>query len=366
MTRIEVRHAAGCYAVTVEEGLIDRAGAVIAPLLARPKIFVFTDSNVAEHHLARLAASLHAARIDQETKIVAPGEASKDWPTLIALTEWLAERGIERSDTILALGGGVVGDLAGFAAAIVKRGCPWIAIPTTLVAAVDSAVGGKTGINLVAGKNLAGAFHQPRAVLVDPTALATLPQRERRAGYAEIVKYGLIDDPDLFAWCEANGAAIIAGVGNRTREAIERCIAAKARIVSADEREERGARILLNLGHSFAHALEAESGLTGGLLHGEAVAIGMTLAFTLSAERGLCTPQDAARVASHLASAGLPTRIADAGLAGRADALAGWMMGDKKAAGGSVTLILARAIGRAFAAAGFTRGELSAFLREAD
>jgi 3-dehydroquinate synthase len=260
----------------------------------------------------------------------------------------LLARGVERSDHIVALGGGVIGDLAGFAAAIVKRGCGVVQVPTSLLAMVDSSVGGKTGINVPAGKNMVGAFHQPSLVLIDPACLDTLPPRELRAGYAEVVKYGLIGDPAFFTWCEENGPALLAGDPQARAHAIRTSVAAKADIVAADERETSGRRALLNLGHTFAHALEAEAGYSDTLLHGEAVAIGLALAFRFSAVSDLCPLEDAARVIAHLRTVGLPTEIAEAGVETSAAAVLDRMAQDKKAGGGALTLILARGIGAAF------------------
>lgn len=358
-TRIDVALGDRSYAIDIGPGLLDRAGGWLGPLLARPRAFIVTDGNVAKSQLPRLVRALESAGIGCSDRVLPAGEASKSWSELAATVDWLVAEGCERRDTVVALGGGVVGDLAGFAAAIVKRGCAYVQIPTSLMAQVDSSVGGKTAINLAAGKNLAGAFHQPSAVLIDPSTLATLPQRQMRAGYAEIVKYGLIDDADFFTWCERCGASVIARDAEPLAYAIRHCVAAKARIVAADERETSGIRALLNLGHSFAHALEAEAGLDARLLHGEAVAIGIALAFSLSAERGLCAADDADRVTAHLAAIGLPTRIG-----GRASgtALARAMMSDKKSVGGKLTLILAQGIGKAVAVPGFEESEIAAFL----
>lgn len=359
VARIEVALGDRSYPVDIGPGLLDRVGGWLGPLLTRPRTFIVTDGNVAKAQLPRLARAVESAGIGYAVRVLPAGEASKSWSELAATVDWLVAEGCERSDTVVALGGGVVGDLAGFAAAIVKRGCAHVQIPTSLMAQVDSSVGGKTAINLAAGKNLAGAFHQPLAVLIDPSTLATLPTRHTRAGYAEIVKYGLIDDADFFTWCERRGASVIERDAEPLAYAIRHCVVAKARIVADDEREKSGTRALLNLGHSFAHALEAEAGLGEELLHGEAVAIGIALAFALSAERGLCTAEDADRVATHVAAMGLPTRIG-----GRASgsALARAMMSDKKCVGGRLTLILAQGIGKAIAAPGFEEREIAAFL----
>ena len=279
---------------------------------------------------------------------MSPGEGSKSWSGLSRLIDRLIEIGIERGDHVVAFGGGVIGDLAGFAAAIVNRGCNFVQIPTSLLAQVDSSVGGKTGINVEAGKNLVGAFHQPALVLVDPACLDTLDPRQTRAGYAEIVKYGLIEDAGFFAWLEAEGRRLLAGAPDARRRAIATAVAGKARIVEADERETSGRRALLNLGHTFGHALEAETGYSDALLHGEAVAAGMVLAFDFSAERGLCPAEDAERVRRHLAAAGLPVTLAEAGVDASGARLVAHMQHDKKKQGGRIPFILARGIGEAF------------------
>jgi 3-dehydroquinate synthase len=258
----------------------------------------------------------------------------------------------------------VIGDLAGFAAAILKRGCHFVQVPTTLLAQVDSSVGGKTAINSRAGKNLIGAFHQPAFVLIDPTVLDSLPLREVRAGYAEVVKYGLIDDADFFRWCEDNGAALLAGDADARRHAIAHSVAAKAAIVADDERETSGRRALLNLGHTFGHALEAATGFSDALLHGEAVAAGCALAFRYSARLGLCPAADAERVAAHLRATGLPDGLAAAGVRDSGAALAAHMAHDKKASGGRVPFLLARGIGQTFLATDVDLDDVAAFLDE--
>jgi 3-dehydroquinate synthase len=333
MTRIEVALGERSYTVEIGAGLLDEAGDRLAPFARGGRIVAVSDDNVWAAQGARLAAS----GLDVVPFLVPPGEASKSWAQLEALCERLLDLGVERGDTILAFGGGMVGDLAGFAAAVLKRGCAWVQVPTSLLAQVDSSVGGKTAINAAAGKNLIGAFHQPAAVLIDPTTLGTLPARELRAGYAEVVKYGLIGDPGFFAWCEANGAALLAGDEAARLHAIATCVSAKAAIVGEDERETKGQRALLNFGHTFGHAIEAET----GILHGEAVAIGMAMAFRRSVERGLCPAADAERAIAHLDSVGLPTATDVA-----PDRLAARMRHDKK--GGA--LVLTRGIGRAFLA----------------
>ena len=277
-----------------------------------------------------------------------PGESTKNWGQLEGLTDRLLDLGVERGDHIVALGGGVIGDLVGFTAAILKRGCGFVQIPTTLLAQVDSSVGGKTAINSAAGKNLVGAFHQPSLVLIDPDTLDTLPSREVCAGYAEVVKYGLIDDPDFFAWCETNGAALLAGDTAARAHAIAYSVSAKARIVGVDERETSGTRALLNLGHTFGHALEAEAGFSSRLLHGEAVAAGMALAFAYSAERGLCPTEDADRVAAHLRRCGLPDGVGAAGIRADGRTLVAHMLHDKKMDAGTLPFLLVRGIGRTY------------------
>jgi 3-dehydroquinate synthase len=269
---------------------------------------------------------------------------------------------VERGDHIIALGGGVIGDLVGFAAAILKRGCGFVQIPTTLLAQVDSSVGGKTAINTRTGKNLIGAFHQPGFVLIDPTVLDTLPRRETGAGYAEVVKYGLIDDFDFFQWCEANATALLSGDSNARIHAIERSVSAKARIVAEDERETADRRALLNLGHTFGHALEAETGFSDKLLHGEAVAAGMALAFRFSASRGLCSTQDAERLGAHLRAVGLPDDARAAGVVASGETLVAHMLHDKKMAAGTLPFILARGIGKSFVDKSVSLAHVAAFL----
>src|SRR4051812_10652445 len=299
MSRVEVALGARSYEIRIEAGLLDRAREALAPFARDGRLILVSDEIV----WAAQGARIRASGLDIVPLIVPAGEASKSWEHLAWLAEQLLALGVERSDTIVAFGGGMVGDLAGFAAAILKRGCAYVQVPTTLLVQVDSSVGGKTAINAASGKNLIGAFHQPAAVLIDPATLATLPERELRAGYAEVVKYGLIGDPGFFAWCEANGAALLAGDAAAQLHAIETCVRAKAAIVAEDELETSGRRALLNFGHTFGHAIEAES----GMLHGEAVAIGMAMAFRRSVELGLCPAEEAERAIAHLDSAGLPT-----------------------------------------------------------
>ena len=335
------------YPIHIAAGLLARADEHLAPLARGRTLAIVHDENVAPH-LATLQASLTTAGIGTDSIALPSGETTKSWRHLEALCDRLLDLGIERGDHVVALGGGVIGDLVGFACAILKRGCGFVQVPTTLLAQVDSSVGGKTAINTRAGKNLIGAFHQPAMVLIDPQVLDTLPAREVRAGYAEVVKYGLIDDPGFFAWCEVHGAALLAGDPAARDYAIAHSVTAKARIVAADEHETTGVRALLNLGHTFGHALEAEAGYSGRLLHGEAVAAGCALAFAYSAERGLCTAPDSARVADHWRSSGLPAGLHDAGIAASGALLVEHMRHDKKMAAGTLPFLLARGIGRTY------------------
>ncbi|MGV7119701.1 3-dehydroquinate synthase [Sphingopyxis sp. 550A] len=362
MERLTVELGSRSYPILIGDGLIGAIGRHVAPLLKRPRTMIVTDEHVAPHYLDAVRAALTAESVTVSSLVLPAGEGSKSWAGLARLTEWLIGEEVERSDHIIALGGGVIGDLVGFACSIVKRGCAFVQVPTTLLAQVDSSVGGKTAINVAAGKNLIGAFHQPALVLIDPTTLATLPRRELGAGYAEVVKYGLIDDAAFFAWCEANGAALLAGDGDARHKAIAHSVAAKARIVAADERETQDIRALLNLGHSFGHALEAETGYSDRLLHGEAVAAGMVLAHQFSAANGLCPAADAARVRDHLASVDLPHSLASAGINSGGAALAAHMAHDKKVRGGKLPLILTRGIGRSFVTEDYGLDSVATFL----
>ena len=296
--------------------------------------------------------------------LVPEGEAAKDWQQLHALLAALAELGPTRGTPIVALGGGSVGDVAGLAAALFKRGCPIVHIPTTLLAQADSAVGGKTAIDAFGEKNLIGAFHQPALVIADPSMLDTLDERQLRAGYAEVVKYGLIDDPAFFAWCEANVRGLLAGHPDLRHHAVVTAVRAKSRIIAGDVEDRSGKRALLNLGHSFGHAIEAETGI-GTMLHGEAVALGLALAFRFSVELGICPKSDADLVTAHLASCGLPTRLAEASLTGGAARLVKRMAGDKKNMPGRLALILARGIGKAFLEPNADARRLADFLERA-
>ena len=343
--RVRVDLGARGYDVLVGPGLIARAGEFIAPLLRRKRIFVVSDKTVAGLHGAQLEKALGATGVAGPATVLPPGEETKDLAHLGRLLDAILDQRPERSDFLLAFGGGVIGDIAGLAASLLLRGVDFVQAPTTLLAQVDSSVGGKTAIDTRHGKNLIGAFYQPRLVLADLDVLKTLPRRELLAGYAEIVKYGLIDDPAFFAWCEANGAALVGGDQAAQGYAVAHAVRAKARVVAADERETGDQRALLNLGHTFAHALETIIGYGAALLHGEAVAIGMVLAFDLSARLGLCPPEDAARVRRHLVDVGLPV-APPAGVG--ANSMLDRMAQDKKVRDGKLTFILARGIGRAF------------------
>jgi 3-dehydroquinate synthase len=362
--RIEVGLGARTYPVLVGAGLIDGAGEAMAPLLKRRRTAVVSDETVWGLHGARLTAALERAGIAVSPVIVPPGEQTKSFAGLAEVTDRLLALELDRGDLITAFGGGVVGDLAGFAAAIYKRGVDFVQIPTTLLAQVDSSVGGKTAIDTARGKNLVGAFHQPRLVLADLDVLATLPKREVRAGYAEVIKYGLLGDFAFFEWLEVNGAAVLAREPDELAHAVARSIEMKAKIVGEDETEQ-GRRALLNLGHTFGHALEAETGYGDALLHGEAVAAGMALAFRFSAAQGLCTAQDAARAAGAIAAAGLPASLADVAKSPfDAERLVRHMAQDKKAEGGRLTFILARRLGEAFVAKDVDAAAVTAFLQQ--
>ncbi|MEX0758935.1 MAG: 3-dehydroquinate synthase [Tistlia sp.] len=353
------------YDILVGEDLVAQAGRHLRPLAEGRRVMIVSDETVAGLHLGALERALAYARIDARAFVVPAGEASKDFATLQHLCERLLEAGIDRGTLLLAFGGGVVGDLTGFAAAILLRGIDFVQVPTTLLAQVDSSVGGKTGIDTPQGKNLVGAFHQPRLVLADTGILASLPRREMLAGYAEVVKYGLLGDAGFFHWLEGHGHSLVEGEPNALRHAVLTACRAKAAVVAADERE-TGQRALLNLGHTFAHALEAECGYGDDLLHGEAVAIGMTLAFELSAQLGLCPAEDADRVRRHLAAVDLPTGFERlGGRAWSAGRLIEHMRRDKKASGGQPAFVLARRIGEAFVSRDVAEADLVSLLTEA-
>ena len=363
METIKVALGDRSYDILIGQGLLKRSAEFLAPLAREDRLLVVSDETVWSTLGMRLQAGLGG--IEAVPILVPAGEESKSWAGLASVVDALLAHGVERKDHIIAFGGGVIGDLAGFAAAIVNRGCNFVQIPTSLLAQVDSSVGGKTAINVAAGKNLVGAFHQPSLVLVDPSLLDTLDPRQVRAGYAEIVKYALIEDSALFDWLEAEGTKVLAGDPTSRTRAIAAAVAGKARIVEADERETSGRRALLNLGHTFGHALEAETGYSDRLLHGEAVALGCVLAFDFSVLRGLCSEADADRVRAHFASAGLPTRLAELGLNGCGDALAAHMTHDKKREGGRTAFILVRGIGQAFVDKEIELSEVAKFLDRA-
>ena len=361
MRRVEVELGTRGYPILIADGLLGSAGAQLAPFARDGRLVIVTDARVWSALGDRFTAALTEAGIAPDPIILPAGEGTKSWEGLRELVEALLARGLERGDRLVAFGGGVIGDLAGFAASIMKRGCGFIQVPTTLLAQVDSSVGGKTAINAAAGKNLVGTFHQPSLVLIDPASLTTLPRREVLAGYAEVVKYGLIDDPAFFAWCEGHGAALIEGDVEARLHAIETSVRAKAAIVAEDERE-KGRRALLNLGHTFGHALEAETGFSDRLLHGEAVAAGTVLAFAFSATRGLCSAEDSDRVRAHFVAADLPVSLGEIGIRPDGAALVAHMMHDKKKEGGRLPFILARGIGQAFLARDVELEEVARFL----
>ncbi|ARE39124.1 3-dehydroquinate synthase [Rhodovulum sp. P5] len=353
------------YDIRIGTGVLDRAGAEIAPLLQRPRVAVLTDETVAGLHLDTLRAGLAAAGIEMSALALPPGEATKGWEQFSRAVEWLIAEKVERRDIVVALGGGVIGDLAGFAAAVLRRGVRFVQIPTSLLAQVDSSVGGKTGINSPLGKNLIGAFHQPSLVLADTGVLETLTPRDFLAGYGEVVKYGLLGDAAFFDWLEDNGPALAAGDRAARIRAVRRSCEMKAGIVERDETEQ-GERALLNLGHTFCHALEAATGYSDRLLHGEGVAIGCALAFELSARMGLCSQEEPSRVRAHLAAMGMKKDLADIpGDLPDAEGLIALMAQDKKVQDGKLRFILARGIGEAFVTSDVDAGILRAVLEDA-
>ena len=360
-TVVPVALGARTYDIVIGRGLLASLGTRIAGLRPGARCAIVTDATVAKRHLAAAEAALHAAGIESAAIVVGEGEGSKSYATFESVCEAIIAAHIERGDLIVALGGGVIGDLAGYAAASVRRGLDFVQVPTTLLAQVDSSVGGKTGINSRHGKNLIGAFHQPILVIADTALLDTLPAREFRAGYAEVAKYGLLGDAAFFAWLEKNWQDVFAG-GPAREHAIAVCCRAKAAIVARDERE-TGERALLNLGHTFGHALEAGAGFSQRLLHGEAVALGMVLAFEFSAAKGLIAEGDAARARAHLAAAGLPTHLSEVpgGVPGL-DVLMDLIAQDKKVKRGKLTFILVRGIGRAFVENDVGAAEVRTFL----
>lgn len=352
------------YDIVIGHGLVAEAGARIAADFPGVRVAIVTDANVAERHLDALKASLEKAGVGHASVVMDPGEKTKNFGALQQVVEAVLAVRLERGDLVVALGGGVIGDLAGFASAIVRRGMKLVQMPTSLLAQVDSSVGGKTGINSPHGKNLIGAFHQPSLVLSDTSVLDTLSEREFRAGYAEVAKYGLIDRPDFFAWLEENWRDVFSGGAARTQAIAESC-RAKAEVVARDEFE-TGDRALLNLGHTFGHALEAATGYDSArLVHGEGVAIGMALAHRFSARMNLASPDDAGRVEAHLKTVGLPWRLADIpGKLAGADGLMDYIRQDKKVSRGALTFILTRGIGQAFVAKDVPASEVHSFLVE--
>ena len=352
-----------CYDIHIGAGLLRSCAPFLSPLLKRPFVAIVTDENVAQAHLENLTKTLDSAGISHVTKIMPPGEASKSFTGLETLIDWLLDNKVERQDMVIAFGGGVIGDLTGFAASTLRRGVRFTQIPTTLLAQVDSSVGGKTGINVPQGKNLVGAFHQPSLVLADLNVLQTLPDREFRAGYAEIVKYAAICDRPFFDWLESNLDAL----KNRDNQAMSYAIAkscqTKADIVAQDEKE-HGARALLNLGHTFAHAYENLTGYSDNLLHGEAVGLGMAQVAHLSVDLGLCPETDAQALVNHLASAGLPISQTDVkGGPFEATNLVNAMAQDKKVSQGVMTFILMKAIGKAFITNDVSAKQITTFLQ---
>lgn len=362
MTVVTVDLADRPYDIHVEAGLLGEIARHISPYARSGRLLVVTDENVAMHVWPQVQSALTRVNVEVEVFTLPAGEGGKSWRQLEKLTNWLLEHHIERSDHIIALGGGVVGDITGFAAHVVKRGCSFIQVPTTLLAQVDSSVGGKTAINSAAGKNLVGAFHQPSLVLIDPDVLVTLPKRQLAAGFAEVVKYGLIDDAVFFGWCEDNLDAFFAGDAAAREYAIVHSVRSKARIVAADEKEMTGTRALLNLGHTFGHALEADTGFSDKLFHGEAVAAGMALAFRYSVRLGLCSASGAERVSALLRRAGLPTTLRQANVTANGTQLVEYMLHDKKMIGGTLPFLLACGIGQTFLSKDVELADVAKFL----
>jgi 3-dehydroquinate synthase len=360
---VRVNLGARSYDVRIGAGLLARAGVEIAPLLARPRAAVVYDAALAKLHLPPLMAALAGAGITASALDVPSGEGSKSWAQLARISEWLLAEKIERRDIVIALGGGVIGDLVGFSAAILRRGVRFVQIPTSLLAQVDSSVGGKTGINTPQGKNLIGAFHQPSLVLADIDVLSTLPARDFASGYGEVVKYGLLGDAAFFEWLEKNGAAMAAGDAGARAYAVARSVQMKAGIVERDETEE-GERALLNLGHTFCHALEKATGYSSRLLHGEGVAIGCTLALQLSQNLGLISQEAPSRLRAHLRSLGMKVDLSDIeGDLPSPEALLALMGQDKKVVDGKLRFILTRAIGDAFIASDVPADAVLSLLR---
>jgi 3-dehydroquinate synthase len=364
MSVVTVDLAGRSYEVRVGQGLLAELPEQCGKLLRKQRVPIVTDENVARHWRRVVEAALATGGKEASWFILPAGEGTKSWEGLSRTVDWLLAEEVERGDHIVALGGGVIGDLTGFAAAILKRGCGFIQLPTTLLAQVDSSVGGKTAINAASGKNLVGAFHQPSLVLADLDTLDTLPAREMGAGYAEVIKYGILGDRAFFDWCDANGARVIAGDKEAQDYAVTESVKAKARIVAEDERETTGTRALLNLGHTFGHALEAQTGFSDRLLHGEAVALGMVLAARYSARRGLISAADAARIATAIAAGGLPSELHGLGLNCDGKALVAHMLHDKKMDAGTLPFVLLKGIGEAFLDREVALDDVAAFLDE--
>ena len=363
-SKVHVELGARSYDVMIGPGLLADVAAISESVFGRARLAIVTDENVGAVHLAAVQEALESAGRLRTCVVLPAGESSKSFEQLQVLSEQLLAAGTERGDVVIALGGGVIGDLAGFAAAILRRGVRLLQVPTSLLAQVDSSVGGKTGINTPQGKNLIGAFHQPNLVLADTGLLDTLPDRQMRAGYAEVVKYGLLGDAEFYGWLEDNGESVLARSGDAVVHAVRRSVEMKAEIVARDETE-TGERALLNLGHTFGHALEAWTGYSDRLFHGEGVSIGMCLAFGLSEQLGMCPPQTAARIAGHIKTSGLPTRISDIpGDQPTAQHLVDLMGQDKKVRDGQLTFILARGIGNAFISRDISRDTVRGFLED--
>lgn len=364
MAVIEVSLEGRSYEVHVGEALLPQIGSLAGQFLVRDQVPIVADRNAFDHHGDTVSQSLREAGSEPLWYLVPPGESEKSWSRLEHLTDWLLDHNVTRGDHVFALGGGVVGDLTGFACAILKRGCGFVQLPTTLLAQVDSSVGGKTAINTSAGKNLVGAFHQPSLVLADIDTLTTLPDREMRAGFAEVIKYGILGDDGFFDWCEKSGINVLDRDPKALEYAVAQSVAAKARIVAEDETETSGVRALLNLGHTFGHALEAETGFSDRLLHGEAVALGMVLAARYSARMNLISLSEAERVTVAIGSSGLPTEIAALALDASGSKLTEHMQHDKKMDGATLPFLLLRGIGAAFLARNVDLDDVALFLDE--
>ncbi len=353
------------YDIHIGPGLLAQAGALIRQISPRKRMMIVTEENVAPLHLATLQAGLKSAGIESDALVLPAGESTKSWPYYEQTVEWLLAQKVERKDLVIALGGGVIGDLTGFAAATLRRGVGFVQIPTSLLAQVDSSVGGKTGINAPQGKNLIGAFHQPSLVLADIDVLGTMTARDLLSGYGEVVKYGMLGDAAFFEWLEDNGPKLAAGDEAARIAAVKRSCEMKAEIVMRDETEQ-GDRALLNLGHTFCHALEAATGYGDRLLHGEGVAIGCALAFELSSRLGLCSQEDPSRVRAHLKAMGMKVDLKDIeGDLPSAEALVELMGQDKKVVDGQLRFILARGIGEAFVTADVPKDKVTQLLAEA-